>query len=152
MVSIKARKKGVVVRSKSDFFKKPVRINGECFEHHPSGRRFQFLSSYYCVYLEDLPLGEYEVEIKGNKMKLFGFKWKEVSDEVYGDLDHDGTLPSRFKAKVYNEGYRPDNPSTWGILKKWWHGTPSMSREDKSKALGEGINALSRKLNAGDNS
>ena len=71
--------------------------------------------------------------------------WKDIQEEVYSNQDHDGTLPSRFKAAVYNGGYRPDNPSTWGVLKKWWYKTTSMSGKDKAEALGESFKTVSNK-------
>lgn len=75
-------------------------------------------------------------------------KSMSVEDEYYDRIDHDGTLPSRFRAAVWNEGYRPDNKETWGVLKKWWHKTVSMSRQDKAEALGESIPVITRKINA----
>lgn len=78
--------------------------------------------------------------------------WKDIQEEVYSNQDHDGTLSSRFKAAVYNGGYRPDKPSTWESLKSWWRKTPSMSGQDKANALGESLTKLKKKLNAGDSS
>ena len=75
-----------------------------------------------------------------------------VEDEYYDRIDHDGTLPSRFRAAVWNDGYRPDNPSTWNVLKKWWYSTVSMSGKDKAEALGESFKTVSNKLSARDNS
>jgi len=77
--------------------------------------------------------------------------WSGVQEENEL-IDHDGTLRSRFRAAVWNDGYRPAKKSTWDILKKWWYSTPSMSQKDKSEALGESIPVITRKLNAGDNS
>ena len=77
--------------------------------------------------------------------------WNGIQEENES-IDHDGTLPSRFRAAVWNEGYRPDKKETWGVLKKWWHRTTSMSGKDKAEALGESFKTVSNKLSARDNS
>ena len=146
MVSIKVRSNGkTCVRSKLNFFDEKVVLTKDGFKQDDNGRRFQRDSSWHILYLDKLPNGDYEVEINGNEMKLLGFSWKEVSEEVYGEIEHDGTLPSRFKARVYNEGYRPDKKETWGILKKWWSSTGSMSDKEKANAINETVTTAKKK-------
>ena len=77
-------------------------------------------------------------------------KTMSVEDEYYDRIDHDGTLPSRFRAAVWNEGYRPDNPSTWNVLKKWWYGTASMTDKQKAEALDTTVPTAKKKINARD--
>lgn len=78
--------------------------------------------------------------------------WKDLYEENYGSMDHDGTLPSRFRAAVHNEGYRPDKKETWGILKKWWFRTGSMNDKQKAQAIGETTTTAKKKINADHNS
>lgn len=126
------------------FFEDKVSITKDGFKKNPMGRVFNFDSSYYCMFKDELPEGNFEAEITGDNMKLLGFSWKEVHEEHYGHVD-DGSMKSKFKATVYNEGYRPDEPSTWDKLRKWFVGTPSMTQKDKAEALGESEYKLRKK-------
>lgn len=138
MVSIKRRKNGkTCVRSKLRFFEDKVSFTKDGLKKDPNGRTFNFDSSYYCMFKDELPEGNFETEITGDSMELLGFSWKEIQEENYSHMDDDGSMKSKFKASVYNDGYRPKDPSTWDKLAKWVRGTPSMTQKDKAEALGE---------------